>query len=105
MTEIRQGAIWWLECPDDKRRPCLVLSRPSTIPVLDHVLVAPLTTRVRGLDTEVPVGVDEGVPRLSVVNLQHTTSVPKSMLTRPIGRLTAGRWHEVSAAMRVAIGC
>lgn len=105
MTEISQGAIWWLERPDDKRRPCLVLSRSSTIPVLDQVLVAPLTTRARGLDTEVTVGVDEGVPRPSVVNLQHAIAVPKRMLTRPIGRLAAGRWHEVCDAMRVAIGC
>lgn len=102
---IEQGAIWWLEHPDHKRRPCLVLSRPRSIPVMDDVLVAPVTTRFRELDTEVRLDAGDGVPHPSVANLQYVVTVPKSMLTRPIGRLAPGRWNEVCHAMRIAIGC
>lgn len=105
MTAIEQGGIWWLEQPDQKRRPCLVLGRPASIPVLHDVLVAPVSTRVRGLHTEVRLGGADGVPRPSVANLQYVVAVPKSALTRPIGRLAPGRWHEVCEAMRIAIGC
>jgi mRNA interferase MazF len=102
---VDHGEIWWLERPDEKRRPCLVLTRSRTIPVLRDVLVVPLTTRVRDLDTEVLLTVADGVPRPSAVNLQHITTVPKSMLTRRITQLPAERWPEVCTAMRVAIGC
>lgn len=105
MTAIEQGAIWWFEQPDQKRRPCLVLSRPRSIPVMHDVLVAPVSTRIRGLDTEVRLGGADGVPRPSVANLQYVAAVPKTALTRPIGRLAPGRWHEVCDAMRIAIGC
>lgn len=105
MSTIEQGAIWWLEQPDQKRRPCLVLSRPRSIPVMNDVLVAPVTTRIREIDTEVPLGRADGVPRPSVANLQYVVTVPKSMLTRSIGRVAPGRWHEVCEAMRIAIGC
>lgn len=102
---LDQGQIWWLEQPDDKRRPCLVLTRSRSIDVLHDVLVAPITTRRRGVPTEVELGAADGVPRPSVANTQLVATVPKSMLTRHIGRLAPGRWHEVCAAMRTAIGC
>jgi mRNA interferase MazF len=105
VSAVDRGEIWWLERPDAKRRPCLVLTRSGSIPVLTDVLVVPLTTRVRGLDTEVQLTVADGVPRPSAVNLQHVTTVPKSMLTRRIATLPEGRWPEVCDAVRVAIGC
>ena len=102
---IQQGEIWWLEQPDEKRRPCLVLSRDRTIPVLHDVLVAPITTTDRGLRTEVRLDDADGLSKPSVLNMQHVMSVPKSFLTARMGRLAPGRWHEVCQAMRVAIGC
>ena len=100
-----QAQIWWLERPDSKRRPCLILTRSRTIPVLRDVMVAPISTRIHGLDTEVELGAADGVPRPSVANMQHVLTVPKSMLTRRVGVLAPGRWHEVCSAMSVAIGC
>ena len=102
---IEQGEIWWLEQPDSKRRPCLVLSRNRTIPVVRDILVAPLTTRERGLPTEMRLDARDGVPRQSVLNMQYVMSVPKSLLTQRIGLLAPGRWHEVCNAMRISIGC
>jgi mRNA interferase MazF len=102
---MRQGDIWWVEQPDDKRRPGLILTRDSNIDRLHDVLVAPLTTTVRGIPTEVPLGVDDGVPRESVANLQNIMSIPKSYLRAQAGELAAGRWHEVCFALRAAIAC
>jgi mRNA interferase MazF len=105
MARLEQGLICWLESPDVKRRPCLVLTRNRSIDVLHDVIVVPLSTRVRGLATEVELLPGDGVPQPCVANLQHVTSVPKSLLTRPIGRIRPDRWHEVCEALRVAIGC
>jgi mRNA interferase MazF len=102
---IGQGDIWWLERPDSKRRPCLVLTRNGSIPVLAEVLVAPISTRERGLPSEVRLDARDGVSRPSVLNMQHVMAVPKALLTRRIGQLAPGRWHEVCEAMRIAIGC
>ena len=102
---IEQGDIWWLERPDSKRRPCVVLTRNSSIPVLRDVLVSPITTRERGLPTEVRLDSRDGVSRPSVLNTQFVMAVPKALLTRRIGQVTPGRWHEVCEAMRIAIGC
>ena len=66
---IEQGDIWWLEQPESKRRPCLVLSRNRSIPVLRDVLVAPVTTRERGLVTELRLDARDGVARPSVLNM------------------------------------
>jgi mRNA interferase MazF len=105
VVTILQGQIWWLEQPNQKRRPAMVLTRNEALPVLIDVMVAPLTTRVRALPTEVALDAADGVPRPSVANVQHVLCVPKSMLTRRIGMLAPGRWHEVCTAMQAAIDC
>lgn len=102
---IHQGDIWWIEQPDSSRRPALVLTRERSIDVLFDVLVAPLTTTIRDIPTEVHVGPADGVPRASAVDLQHVMTVPKSMLRTRAAVLPAHRWPDVCAAMRVAIGC
>ena len=102
---MRQGDVWWVEQPNAKRRPALILTRDSNIERLFDVLVAPLTTTVRGIPTEVALGVDDGVPRESVANLQNIMSIPKSYLRRQAGELAPDRWHEVCLALRAAIAC
>lgn len=102
---MNQGEIWWVELPDEKGRPFLVLTRPRAIPVLHSVLVAPLTTRVRGLAAEVPISTNEGVAVECVANFDNVKTIRKSRLTRRIGALRNGRWPEVCAAMRAAIDC
>ncbi len=102
---MRQGDIWWVEQPNAKRRPALVLTRTSNIELLSDVMVAPLTTTVRDIPTEVALGVDDGVPRRCVANLLNILSIPKSHLRSPAGELAPGRWHEVCLALRAAIAC
>ena len=102
---MRQGEIWWAELPDEKTRPYLVLTRPQAIPVLHSVLVAPISTRIRGLAAEVPISPADGMPIDCVANFDNIRTIRKSHLTRRSGALRAGRWPEVCAAMRAAIDC
>ena len=102
---MRQGEIWWADLPDEKGRPYLVLTRPRALPVLHSVLVAPVTTRSRGLAAEVAISQDEGMPAECVANLDNVRSIRKVLLTRHVGTLSVGRWHEVCTAMRAAIDC
>lgn len=102
---MEQGDILWLETPDRKPRPALVLTRSEAIPVLVDVMVAPITSRIRELPSEVVLGTADGVPRRCVANLQHVDLVPKSALQRQAGRLARGRWYEVCDAFRAAIAC
>jgi mRNA interferase MazF len=102
---IDQGDIWWLEEPDEKPRPCLVITRARAIPVLNAVMIAPITRTTRGIDTELRLNVRDGVRSESVAQFDNVRTVRRVYLTRLIGRIAPGRWHEVCEAMRTAIGC
>lgn len=107
MKELpHRGEVWWCEPPDIGRRPVVVLSRDATIPRQRRALVAPCTTTIRGLPSEVPLepGADP-VPRLCVVNLDSIESTSTAMLTERIGRLSDVRMGEVCSALAVAVDC
>lgn len=102
----RRGELWWCELPEISRRPVVVLSRDAAIPRLRRALVAPCTTTVRGLASEVLLepGVDP-VPRPSAVNLDSVESVSVGVLVDRLGRLSDERMREVCAALSVAVDC
>ena len=102
----RRGELWWCELPEISRRPVVVLSRDAAIPRLRRALVAPCTTTVRGLASEVLLepGVDP-VPRPSAVNLDSIESVSVGVLVDRLGRLSDERMREVCAALSVAVDC
>lgn len=102
---IEQGDIWLVEEPDQKARPCLVLTRASALPLLTSVTVAPLTRTARGIPSELPMGPADGVNVESVASFDNVTTVHRAYFTRLLGRVEQTRWHEVCEAMRVAIGC
>ena len=102
---IEQGEIWLGEQPTEKPRPYLILTRQRAIDALQSVSVAPITSRARGLASEVPLGNADGVPRDCVANFDNVRSIRKSLLTKRVGALAPGRWHEVCEAMRAAIDC
>lgn len=106
MTDsIRQGQIRWLERPDEKRRPVLIVTRDGPIESMSEVLAIPLTTRARNLPTEIALERSDGIDRPSVANAQQIGEVPKSYLREQIGELAPGRWYEVCDAVAIAIGC
>ena len=64
--------------PPDKQRPVLLLTRSDMIPVLNSVTVAPLTRTIRGVPSEVLVGIESGLKSSSAINLHHVVTVPKA---------------------------
>ena len=102
---IRQGEIWWMETPDAKSRPALVLVRNEAIDLLTSITVAPLTRTIRGIPSEIALGNDDGLQVECVATFDNVVTVPRSFLTRQIGAVRRARWPEVCLAMRAAIGC
>jgi mRNA interferase MazF len=104
--EVRRGEIWRYRFKSpDKLRPVVVLSRPEVIGLLHTVMVAPITSTVRGAPSEVLVGVAEGLKRESAVNLDHVQTVEKPRLVGYLGSLGPERMHAVCRALAIAVGC
>jgi mRNA interferase MazF len=98
--------VWWCELPDIGRRPVVVLSRDAAIPRLRRSLVAPCTTTIRGLPSEVVLEPgDDPIPRRCGINLDSVESVSVAVLVERLGRLSDGRMDEVCAALEVAVDC
>ena len=101
-----RGEVWWCEMPEIGRRPVVVLSRDAVIPRHRRALVAPCTTTIRGLVSEVVLEVGEDpVPRRAAVNLDSVESVSVAVLVSRLGRLRDARMREVCAALAVAVDC
>jgi len=86
----------------DKSRPVLVLTRSAVRPHLSRVTVAPITTTVRGLSTEVPVGPANGLDHDSVVSCDNIVTVPVDALGRQLGFLLSDQEPKLSEAIRNA---
>jgi mRNA interferase MazF len=104
--EVTRGQIWTYRfAPPDKRRPVVVLSRNDAIRVLRTVMVAPITSVILGIVSEVVVGEEEGLSKPSAVNLDHVQTVPQDRLVRYIGHLPPGKMRSVCGALSIAVGC
>lgn len=101
-----RGEVWWCELPDIGRRPVVVLSRDAAIPRLRRTLIAPCTSTIRGLPSEVVLepGTDP-VPRRCALNLDSVESVSIAVLVERLGQLGDERMREVCAALSVATDC
>ena len=101
-----RGDVWWCELPEIPRRPVVILTRDAAIGRLRRALVAPCTTNIRGLPTEVVLEVDEDpIPKRSSVNLDSVENVGIGTLTRRLGKLGDARMREVCDALGVAVDC
>jgi mRNA interferase MazF len=100
------GELWWCEMAEIGRRPVVVLWRDAATPRLRPALVAPCTTTIRRLPTEVVLqpGSDP-VPRRSVVNLDSVESLSVAVLVSRLGRLADTRMRDICAALDVAVDC
>ena len=107
MTDLpRRGELWWCEPPGVRRRPVVVLSRDAAIHRLRRALVAPCTTTIRGLASEVVLEpVEDPVQRRSAVNLDSVESISVGLLVERLGRLSDSRMGEICAALEVATDC
>ena len=102
----RRGELWWCELAQIGRRPVVVLSRDAAMPRLGRTLIAPCTTTIRGLPSEVVLEPgDDPVPRRTAVNLDSVESVSLGVLVDRLGTLSGQRMQEVCAALEVAVDC
>ena len=102
---VAQGELWLMRAPDGKRRPALVVSRDEAIPVLNNVLVAPVTSSIREVPTCISVGRREGLHRHSVASFDNLATVPKSVLQRKLGALGVGGHRRICEALRHVAAC
>jgi mRNA interferase MazF len=105
VSEPQRGEVWLAEVPSDKRRPVLILTRDSVLPRLTTVLVAPVTTRIRTIPTEVPLGEAQGLSRPCVANLDNIMPLAKAQLVQRLGALDADQLRQTCRAARFAINC
>ena len=102
---VAQGELWLMETPNQKRRPVLVVSRNEAIPVLNNVVVAPVTTSIRNIPTCIPVGRTEGIDHDSVATFDNLATVPKSVLTTRLGALAPSGRQAMCEALRALADC
>ncbi|MGH9066980.1 MAG: type II toxin-antitoxin system PemK/MazF family toxin [Acidimicrobiales bacterium] len=102
---VAQGELWLLETPNDKSRPVLVVTRDEAIPVLNNVVVAPVTSTLRAIPTCVPVGRDEGIDHDSVATFDNLAFVPKGLLTTRLGRLGPSGRDAICSALCALADC
>ena len=91
--------------PPDKQRPVVVLTRDSAIAYLATVTVAPITSTVRGVPSEVVLGEEDGMKAACAVNLHNAITVSLDRLGKRVARLSSARMNEICAALRFSLGC
>ncbi|HZJ52132.1 MAG TPA: type II toxin-antitoxin system PemK/MazF family toxin [Actinomycetota bacterium] len=105
MTSPRRAEVWWGELPEVGRRPFLVMTRNAAIPVLNAVLAAPVSRTVRGIPTEVRLGLEDGMPVECAASLDTLRVVSKAHLVERACVLSPGRMAEACSALRTAVDC
>src|SRR2546428_13841879 len=102
---MRGVEVWWAELPAaGGGRPVLLLSGDEAYLVRELVTVAPLTTRVRKIPSEVPLRRDDGVPKTCVVSLDTITTIPRRTLTERLTALAPIKLAAIDRAVRFALG-
>jgi mRNA interferase MazF len=100
----RGDVCWYTFKAPDKKRPVLVLTRDSAIAILHSVTVAPVTSTIRSIPTEVVLTAEDGLPNTCAVNFDNLQTVPKGNVGSRIARLTAAKMQEAGAALSFALG-
>jgi len=89
----------------DKRRPVLVLTRSSALKYLGTATVAPITKTIRGVPSEVVLGIEDAMKEACAVNLHNAVTVDQRRLGKRLAQLSGRRMAEVCAALYFALGC
>jgi mRNA interferase MazF len=101
---VNRGDVrWYTFKAPDKKRPVLILTRDSAIPILHSVTVAPITSTIRSIPTEVVLTEEDGLPGTCAANFDNLQTVPRSNVGSRIARLTARKMEEAAAAISFAL--
>ena len=102
---MRRGEIrWYRFARPDKRRPVLVLTRDSALEVLGEATIAPITSTIRDIPSEVVLTEADGMPKECAINLDHVQTVSKARVGALIATLGARRMADVRSALIFALG-
>jgi len=102
---MRQGEIRWYKFKKpDKRRPVVILTRDSALEYLGEVTVAPITTTIRDIPTEVVLTEEDGMPQMCCINLDHIQTVSKGKIGAFITMLNEQQLLQVREALLFALG-
>ena len=105
-ARIERGDIRMYQYPGaGKKRPVLVLTRHGTIRHLSKVTIAPITSSVRGVPSEIVLGVDDGMKKRCAVNFYNLVTVGQRNLGRRVGKLGPEKMTEACQALLYALGC
>lgn len=91
--------------PPDKKRPVVVLTRDSAIAYLSTVTIAPITSTIRGVPSEIVLDEEDGMKALCAVNLHNAVTVSQNRLGRRVAHLSTARMGAICAALRFSLGC
>lgn len=100
----RGDVCWYTFKAPDKKRPVLILTRDSAISILHSVTVAPITSTIRSIRTEVVLTKEDGLPNTCAANFDNLQTVPKGNIGDRIARLSAVKMQEAGAAVSFALG-
>lgn len=102
---MKRGEVRWYRFrAPDKRRPVVILTRDSILDYLGEVTIAPITTTVRDIPSEVVLGPADGMPRACAINLDHVQTVSRDRVGAVIATLPAARMTEIRDALLFALG-
>jgi mRNA interferase MazF len=102
---IRRGQVRWYEfAKPDKKRPVVILTRDSILEYMGEVTVAPLTTTIREIPSEVALSEADGVPQPCAINCDHIQSVPKARIGALITTLSQSKLQQIEEAIAFALG-
>ena len=105
-TRITRGDVRLYQfAPPDKKRPVVVLTRDSAIGYLSTVTVAPITSTIRGVPSEVILSEEDGMKTQAAVNLHNAVTISQHRLGKRVAQLGSLRMDEVCAALRFSLGC
>ena len=100
----RGDVCWYTFQQPNKRRPVLVLTRDSAIPVLNSVTVAPISSTIRSIPTELVLTPDDGMPNICAANFDNLQTVPKANVSAATGHLSPAKMKAAAAAVAFALG-
>jgi mRNA interferase MazF len=106
MAGVSRGEVrLYRFAPPDKQRPVVILTRGSAIEYLSTVTVAPVTSAIRGVPSEVVLDEEDGMKSRCAINLHNAVTVSRQRLGKRVAHLSESRMNEVCSALRFALGC
>jgi mRNA interferase MazF len=104
MARLRRGEVRWYQFQKpDKRRPVVVLTRDSALEFLGEITIAPITSTIRDIPSEVSLTTEDGMARDCAVNLDHVQTVPRGNLGPLVTTLSREKLHRIREALHFAL--